>query len=350
LPGRAAPHPVRPSSLVCGAGPWDMEDIAPPGDADVTDPDRMPWPRIDPRLRPEGRTVGGGATVPHPLRVWVRQRLGVDGSPDDWTPLPGGRTNRLWRVRARPSDLIVKLYLPGRASRLFPNSPAAEARVLGVLAGTGLAPGLLSVGATSAGRVLAYRAVEGRIPHDEGDMAAVARSLAAVHDWPVGSGFRRVSVRPAALAFGLLADLAKVPPGGAVSRLRGVAARAPAQALAPGPSALLHGDPATANMLVVRPGEVTLIDWQCPALGDPVHDLAIALSPGMRVLYGQSPLTAAERAAFWQDYGRDDVRGRFGKLSALLSARLAAHFLAQAARGRPGYAGAAEAEVAALEE
>jgi aminoglycoside phosphotransferase (APT) family kinase protein len=105
-----------------------------------------------------------------------------------------------------------------------------------------------------------------------------------------------------------------------------------------------------ANALVRPSGAVTLIDWQCPALGDPVHDLAIALSPGMAALYGHAPWGTVGRAAFWDAYGNSAVEARHAALAPLLSARIAAHFLAQAARGRAGYAAAAEAELAALEE
>ena len=36
-----------------------------------------------------------------------------------------------------------------------------------------------------------------------------------------------------------------------------------------------------------------LIDWQCPALGDPAEDIACFLSPAMQVIYGAGPLDAA---------------------------------------------------------
>lgn len=318
-------------------------------DAPTTDPCPAPRPLAGP---PQG---DGGAeddcwVPPRPILDWARRRLGAAAVAAPWSPLPGGKTNRLWRVSGADGDLIVKLYRPGMASRLFPNSAVAEARALVRLAGTGLAPALCAAGRTDLGRVLCYRAVPGTAPGGIEGTAAVARALAHLHALPAPAGFRRVSSRPHALAAGSLADLACLPPTPEAARLAAIAegiSRRHDPGVAP---VLLHGDPVAGNVLVSPGGAVTLIDWQCPALGDPVHDLAIALSPGMRVLYGLAPLTGAERASFWRAYGRDDVRGRFGSLAPILSLRLAAHFLAQAARARPGYAAAAGVELAALEE
>lgn len=306
-----------------------------------------PVPRA-PRAGDAAEAVG--PDVPGPVLDWARRNLDADGDPGGWTPLDGGRTNRLWRVRGREGDLVVKLYVPRAATRLFPNSPVAESRALRLLAGSGLAPALRGLGATAAGHVLCYAAVAGTSPLGAGGTAAVARALADLHARPVQGGFRRVSLRPRALARGILADLEHHTDGAQAFPVRSLAARALTRAPATGPVVLLHGDPVATNALRVRQGAVTLIDWQCPALGDPLHDLAIALSPGMRALYGQAPLTPVERAAFWQAYRQDGMRERHAALAPLLSARIAAHFLAQAARGRPGYAAAAEAELAALEE
>lgn len=306
-------------------------------------------------VSPEPDPIAGNLGRPPPdVLDWARRRLAASGDPEAWTILDGGRTNRLWRMPGTTGDLVVKLYAPGMASRLFPNSPGAEARALQRLAGTGLVPVFCGSGTTAAGHVLSYRAVDGTCPSGPEGAAAVARALADLHARPDPGGVRRVSLRPDALARGILADLASVPPGAAVTRLRHFAARAPARmprgSVADSPAVLLHGDPVASNALLVRPNRVTLIDWQCPARGDPLHDVAIALSAGMRVLYHLAPPTGAERASFWQAYGDDRVRVRHATLAPLLSARLAAHFLAQASRGRDGYAAAAAAELAASEE
>jgi len=314
----------------------------------------MPVPSYPPALPdpdqqgpPPDPAVGD---VPGAVRDWARRRLGVRSDPDGWTALAGGRTNRVWRVAGPDGDVIVKLYAPGMASRLFPNSPASEVRALHLLAGTGLAPDPRASGETLAGRVLGYAAVDGGVPSGPEGAAALGRALAAVHRWPGVCRVRRISARPGAIARGILADLAALPPCPATARLKHLAARAPSRALQTHPPCLLHGDPVAANALVRPSGAVTLIDWQCPALGDPVRDLAIALSPGMAALYGHAPWGPAARSAFWDACGDPAAQARHAALAPLLSARIAAHFLAQAARGRPGYAAAAEAELAALEE
>ena len=58
------------------------------------------------------------------------QRTVIDRLPalkdQPWLPLAGGRTNRLWRV----GQAVIKAYDSAAASPLFPNDPAAEARVV----------------------------------------------------------------------------------------------------------------------------------------------------------------------------------------------------------------------------
>ena len=44
---------------------------------------------------------------------------------------------------------------------------------------------------------------------------------------------------------------------------------------------LIHGD-TVPNNFIQSVDALVLIDWQCPALGDPVLDLAIFLSPAMQ--------------------------------------------------------------------
>lgn len=271
----------------------------------------------------------------------------------DWTGVTGGQTNRVWRVRTPDATLFVKLYVPAMSSRLFPNRPGTEVRALTRLSTSGLAPTLVAAGRTAAGRVLCLDAAPGEPPvHGDRPLAAqgVAFALARLHGWAVDAGFRQVSVRPRALAEGVRADLADLPDTRGAARLRDLARRWSGRSAPDAPAVVLHGDPVAGNTLLDDAGRVTLVDWQCPARGDPVHDLALSLSPGMRVLYGATPWTPTARAAFWDAYGDPGAQARHAALAPLLAARIAAHFLAQAARGRPGYATAAEVELAALEE
>src|SRR5690606_1496502 len=57
-----------------------------------------------------------------------------------------------------------------------------------------------------------------------------------------------------------------------------------------GKAVFLHGDPVPGNIIADKE-KVVLIDWQCPARGDPIHDLALFLSPAMQVLGRGAPLS-----------------------------------------------------------
>ncbi len=56
---------------------------------------------------------------------------------------------------------------------------------------------------------------------------------------------------------------------------------------------------------------LTLIDWQCPAIGDPCLDLALFLSPTMQQVNGKTPLSGAEVAAFLEAYDNPQVTCRY---------------------------------------
>lgn len=290
---------------------------------------------------------------PADLRRLVERAVVGTVTDADWTALRGGRANRVWRIATPSGDAIVKVYSRQAACRLFPNHPAAEARVLRALAGTGLAPDPLFRGRYRDGPVLVYRAVPGPTLAERGTAAGIgglATLLARLHRLAPPTRFRPVGLTARALRRGISADLAAAPDG-PLARVIARSARRPTPRLpGAGVRSLLHGDPVPGNV-VCGPGDaVTLIDWQCPALGDPVHDLALVLSPGMRRLYACPPLSDAERGRFWRGYGDSAAAARHAALLPLLSARIAAHCLAQAARGRPGYAAAATAEVTALQE
>ena len=224
---------------------------------------------------------------------------------------------------------------------MFPNDPAAEIAALRRLDGTGLAPGPIGVVETPAGLAIVYRHVPSVGPAAP---EVVAAALARLHRCAPPPGLRRAPSGPRSLRARL----------GVV--LRGLRERPPSVLRdPPGPTSLppirpafLHGDPTPGNALGTTDGAV-LIDWQCPALGDPCDDLAILLSPAMRRLDGLAPLTDPERAAALAAYGDPDVAMRFHALAPLHHASIAAHCLWRAERGWPGASEAAAAEIRALE-
>ena len=315
-----------------------------------------------------------GAPPPAPLRRAV-DALAPGAGDAEWSALLGGRTNRVWLVeperRAGPGagvrarmapdatardggrdggrgggepgpfgPLVVKLC-DGAATPLFPNDPAWEMVALRWLDGTGLAPRPLGAVETPIGPAILYRHVAGRRATST---AAVARALARLHRLSPPPGLRRPPSGPRGLRLRLdaVTQALRAPPP-ALLRLPGPAAAPDVR------PAFLHGDPTPGNAVGAVSGAV-LIDWQCPALGDPCDDLAILLSPAMRRLDGLEPLTAAERTAALEAYGDPAVTARLDALAPLHHALLAAHCLWRAERGWPGARDAAEAELGALEQ
>jgi hypothetical protein len=248
----------------------------------------------------------------------------------------GGRTNLVWRFVGPDSALMCKLALPGRDTPLFPNRPRDEAAALRALSGTGIAPPLRATLETPWGPCLIYDACPGRPwVRDPGPVGAL---LSRVHRCAPPEGLRRLSgafARILAQGDAMLAGLAK--PGH-------LAAMRPALRAVPEVKALfLHGDPVPGNIIVER-GRPMLIDWQCPALGDPVHDLALFLSPAMQVLGRGAPLDASERAAFLQGYGDPDTAHRLALVESALSWRMVVYCAWRVERGHRDYALALAAE------
>lgn len=243
-----------------------------------------------------------------------------------WHALTGGRSNRVWQV----ADVAIKLYRPMMASPLFPNDPGAEAMVLQRLAATGLAPELLHRG----DGWIAYRHQSGQ--SWQSGPAQVAEVLSAIHGQslplrllPMGSAAIARHADSFAPVGGLPAQ-PQVPEVAALARPR-----------------LVHGDAVPGNMIVAGQ-RLTMIDWQCPGLGDPVDDIALFLSPAMQLLYRGAALTEAEAEAFLAAYADRAVVQRYLMLRPLLHWRIVAHCAWRAAQGDADYAAACRLEIARL--
>lgn len=254
--------------------------------------------------------------------------LALPGLPQDWQPLGGGRTNRVWRL----GEVVVKLYDPKAATALFPNNPQDEQRALMHYGPLDLAPNLLASGQNW----LAYSYLTGRAW--EAGTAAVARLLAAVHGSPPPAGLRVLSSGWDALQAQTQQML----------HIAGLSHPLPAYRDVPPilPQAL-HGDAVAGNM-IETPDGLRLIDWQCPALGDPAEDLATFLSPAMQTIYRGTPLSAAEVATFLNSYPDRVMVDRYLLLRPLFHLRMAAHCAQRAQRGDTGYANGLSQELAAL--
>ena len=242
----------------------------------------------------------------------------------EWEPLEGGRSNRVWRC----DTVVVKQYRAEAATPLFPNDPRLEAAALAALAPLGLAPKLLAQGEGW----IAWQHVPGQSWNGAAGIACLLRKLSSVQSFPglaqrpMGAreiGAQAVSFAPSGMP--PLPDLVEVA--------------------LPKPT-LLHGDFVPGNILMTDRG-LCLIDWQCPALGDPVDDLALFLSPAMQWLYRGKTLEPAARQSLLLQIP-EPLRHRYGQLAPVLHWRIAAHCAFRAARGDPGYDMALGLELAAL--
>lgn len=267
-------------------------------------------------------------TPPQTLQNAVDQALPSRNA--DWHPLQGGRVNAVWRV----GDIVVKQFQPSGDSPLFPNDPVAEAAALTLLAPCGLAPNLVANGQGW----LAYRYCPGSAW--KSDTGLVANTLTRLHQTPVPTNAFRAGQNGSAQLLaqaktiaGLCHQTLPPPP--------------PDPNIAPGPTCLVHGDLVPGNM-IAHQGQLTLIDWQCPAIGDPVEDIATFLSPAMQSLYRGAPLTQAEINTFRAACPPARVQ-RYDQLAAIYHWRMAAHCLWKAAQDAPDYAKALHLELAALE-
>jgi thiamine kinase len=266
-----------------------------------------------------------------------------------WRSLGGGRTNQVWLVRNEISARVVKLYSPAAGTPLFVNDPQAEALVLGALASTGLSPLPFFSGSLTAGHVLIYDHQKGQPWHRDPQPVAIA--LKKLHNLPVSPQLARLPLAPdgsAQLVAQTLAMLAQIP----LVAAEPILARRPEGLVPPsGDRVLLHGDPVPGNLICASDKPVpVLVDWQCPALGDPVMDLALFLSPAMQLVGRARALSDQERDSFLTSYGDAAVIGRLQALEPFLHWRMAAYCLWKITRPMPdpAYAPALELELAAL--
>lgn len=256
--------------------------------------------------------------TPQAALGWLDPDLAVG----DWQPLAGGRTNRLWRA----GRFTVKQFDAAAASPLFPNDAGAEARALGLFAPLGLAPRLRAQGADW----LIYDHAEGR-PW-AGDPAPVARALHRLHRARVPQGSFRTAPNGSAA---ILAD---------ARRIHGLP-DAPADPHCPPVVPVpIHADAVAGNILDTAAGPL-FIDWQCPAMGDPVEDICTLLSPAMTWLYTGKPISPDWANALLRAYPDAETVARARLMLPVYRWRIAAHCAWKAARGDADYAAALRLEL-----
>jgi len=280
------------------------------------------------------------------LRHAVIQALGLPNDAE-WSPMPMGKTNHVWRADIPGTCLVVK-WFTGQATPLFANDPFAEFACLSRFGGY-LAPLPVLFLSGSYGRAIVYHFLSG--PTWAKDVASVGRLLRDVHDRRHVPGLRaRASGSEAMLASAeaILSACRDVPVRmrNALKRLADAPKVTPLNAT---DLRLLHGDPVAAN-IVETPDGLRLIDWQSPGLGEPCEDLAVFLSPSMQLEYRGAILTDEQSESFLLAYGDPIAWARYLRLRPFLHLRFAAYALWGLERGRNQHAQGMDAELDALDQ
>ncbi|WP_240931749.1 phosphotransferase family protein [Parasedimentitalea denitrificans] len=251
--------------------------------------------------------------------------------------MAGGRSNHVWRA----GQTVIKAYQRSSENPLFANDSMREQTSLKALAGTGMAPHFLAAGSVNGSDWLAYSHIEGAVWKK--DTRHVAQLLGRLHDHIGFDGLpkgRNGSVELADQTLEILEQCNTPNP------LLGLAPMGQVAAIEN--PVLIHGDPVPGN-IVEHDGTLTLIDWQCPQLGDPAEDLALFLSPAMQLLYRGKPLTQDEENAFLNAYPDRAVVARLQALKPWFHWRMAAYCFWRSEQGSSRDHDAMVLELAALQ-
>ena len=253
-----------------------------------------------------------------------------------WHAQTGCQTNKVWRLIGE-EDLICKLYLETGNNPLFKNTPEEEYRCLLWLEGSNIAPKPYKFLKTPFGEVLIYNYIKGQIWSHNVDSVSELLTRIRKHIYP--KGLRVLSNLPSDIKqIGLEIinelnsyhknKLIKICPDVSISDIKPV---------------LLHTDVVPGNLILADEG-LRLIDWQCPAIGDPIVDIMMFLSPGMHEIYGSRKLSMKEHETFLMNL-TSKLRNRYNILAPLYHWRLAAYCFWKAEQGFIEYEKAALAEI-----
>lgn len=258
-------------------------------------------------------------------------------------PLSGGRTNSLWRVTLPAGGkAVLKCFAGADENPLFPNRAGAETAALAALSGEEIAPELIASGRHQGRDWILLSYIEAQ-PHWLGP-TDVAALLARIHLRPAWSGLRLAPNGSVAIARHTRDILALCT----TQEAQAVAIHQPATDVPPLATLCpIHADPVPTNLLQGVDGPAA-VDWQCPALGDPVEDLATYLSPAMQIIYAGAPLPEDQIAACLAAYPNRDTVARYHQLAPWFHWRIAAYCAWQAARGEAVYRTALPAQLAAI--
>ena len=253
-----------------------------------------------------------------------------------WHAQTGGRTNKVWRLTGE-KDLICKLYLETKNNPLFNNTPEAEYRCLLWLDGSDIAPKPYKYLKTPFGNVLLYNYIEGQIWSS--DVDTVSELLTRIHNHKYPKGLRILSALPSDIKQTGIEIINKLNRYHK-NKLNKICLDVSISDIEP---VLLHTDVVPGNLILGDEG-LRLIDWQCPAIGDPIVDIMMFLSPGMHEIYGSGKLSMKDHEACLMSL-TSNLRNRYNIIGPLYHWRLAAYCFWKAEQGFIEYENAALAEI-----
>ena len=263
-------------------------------------------------------------------------------SAPQWAALSGGRTNRLWQVSQPGGDIVVKLFSAPDENPLFPNDPASEILVLSHPSTLEIGPHLLDHFSFDHHTCLVYLHLPGT-PWQSNTTQAAAL-LHRLHQLPAPTGLRKAPDGSDALRQ-QANDILSCCPSARAEALRAIEPEIHVPASER--TSFLHGDPVATNMILQGPS-LKLIDWQCPAIGDPCEDISVFLSPAMHLTYRGETLSENEVSSFLVTYPDKTTVARYRKLAPWYHWRMAAYCLWQESRCDPMAARAGMTELDAL--
>ncbi|MDB4149426.1 phosphotransferase, partial [Amylibacter sp.] len=245
-------------------------------------------------------------------------------------------TNKVWRLTGE-KNLICKLYSETKTNPLFNNFPEVEYKCLLWLDGSGIAPKPYMFLKTPFGEVLLYNYIKGQTWSHDIDIVSELLNRICKQKYP--KGLRILPNSPLKIKetglqiIDILNNyhknkLIKICPDVSVSNIEPV---------------LLHTDVVPGNLILGNEG-LRLIDWQCPAIGDPIVDIMMFLSPGMHEVYRSKKLTMSDHEKFLMSL-TPQLRTRYNIIGPLYHWRLAAYCFWKAEQGFIEYEKAALAEI-----
>jgi thiamine kinase len=269
-------------------------------------------------------------------------KLGFTESQTHWTRLAGGHSNISWKMATAENNFVVKLYPQLWDNPLFANSVELEAGAMIAFGPLRLAPQMIGRGQADKLDFIVYK----HIVNDNTTLSPLK----------VGALLRRVHRQGATvLEFKRNLRLGQQPNRIIEQLTVGLSSVTKdlllevANSFSPIKNpVLLHGDATPANFVTSSTG-LMLLDWQCPILGDPCFDLALFLSPSMRLAYGYDVVTQQDEDQILQGYGRADISTRYSGVRSAYHALFAAYSFWQVENGNHQYSAGFEAEMKALQ-